>query len=107
LLLVITENGYGKKTLLKEYRVQQRGGWGIKALNVTPKTGNLVVSKVLKGDEEDLIIISRKGHVIKSEISLVSKLSRTTQGVRVMRLSAQDKVASAICSWQIYKKREK
>ncbi|HQB85080.1 MAG TPA: DNA gyrase subunit A [Candidatus Pacearchaeota archaeon] len=98
MLLVITENGYGKKTLLKEYRIQQRGGSGIKALNVTSKTGSLVVSKVLKGYEEDLIIISRKGHVIKSDISLVSRLSRTTQGVRVMKLSSQDKVASAICS---------
>ncbi len=97
-ILVVTENGFGKKTILNEYRVQQRGGSGIKALNVTDKTGNLAVSKVLFGDEEDLIVISRKGHVIKSKISLVPKLSRTTQGVRLMRLAAQDKVASAICT---------
>ncbi len=96
-LLVITENGFGKKTSLNEYRIQQRGGSGVKAMNVTSKTGNLVVSKVLK-DEEELIVISRKGHVIKSKLSLVPKISRTTQGVRIMRLSSQDKVASAISS---------
>lgn len=96
-LLVITENGFGKQTALKEYRVQQRGGSGIKALNVTSKTGNLAVFNVLLGDEEDLIVISRKGHVIKSNINLVPKLSRTTQGVRLMRLAPHDKVSSAIC----------
>ena len=97
-LLVITENGFGKQTALKEYRVQQRGGSGIKALNVTSKTGNLAVFNVLLGDEEDLIVISRKGHVIKSNINLVPKLSRTTQGVRLMRLAPHDKVSSAICT---------
>lgn len=97
-LLVVTENGFGKQTALKEYKVQQRGGSGIKALNVTDKTGDLSVSKVLFGDEEELIVISRKGNVIKSKIGLIPKLSRTTQGVRLMRLAAQDRVASAICT---------
>jgi DNA gyrase subunit A len=96
-LLVVTENGFGKKTLLKEYRVQQRGGVGVKALNITQKTGSLVVSKTLTKEEEELIVISRKGNVIKSEIDLIPKLSRATQGVRIMRLAPQDKVASAIC----------
>ena len=56
-----------------------------------------MVSKVLFGEEEELIVISQKGHVIKSKISLIPKISRTTQGVRLMRLGSQDKVASAIC----------
>ncbi len=97
-LLVVTNKGFGKKTLLKEYRTQQRGGSGIKALNVTPKIGDLSVSKVLSGEEEELMVISQKGHIIKSKISLIPKLSRTTQGVRLMKLADKDMVASAICS---------
>ena len=95
-LLVVTENGYGKRTDLKEYRLQGRGGSGIKTAQVTPKTGNLVASKVLTGDEEDLIVISQKGQVIRTKISSIPKLSRATQGVRIMRLE-EDKVASAAC----------
>jgi len=96
-LLAVTENGYGKRTDIGEYRLQKRGGSGIKTANVTPKTGELVSSTVLRGDEEDLIVISRKGHVIRTEISSIPKLSRSTQGVRIMRLEPGDKVASAMC----------
>jgi DNA gyrase subunit A len=96
-LLVVMENGYGKKTNIKEYRKQGRGGSGIKTANITSKTGELVFSKVLNGDEEDLIIISRRGHVIRLEISSIPKISRSTQGVRIMRLEDGDKVASAMC----------
>ncbi len=98
LLLVITENGFGKKSLLSGYKIQRRGGTGIKALKITQKTGNLVVAKVLLGEETELIVISQKGNVIKSQISLIPQLSRATQGVRLMRLIVQDKVASAICT---------
>jgi len=94
-LLILTENGYGKRTHLKEYRVQTRGGSGIKTANITPKTGNLVYAKVLQGDEEDLIVISRKGQVIRTAIADIAKISRSTQGVRVMKLDEGDKVASA------------
>jgi len=97
-LLVVTDKGFGKRTLLKEYRRQQRGGSGVKAMNITPKTGELSVSKVLMGEEEELMVISQKGNIIKSKISLIPKLSRTTQGVRLMKLADGDKVASAICS---------
>ena len=111
-LLVVTENGYGKRTDLKEYRLQGRGGTGIKTAKVTPKTGNLVASKALttralaKGeneakaslpDEEDLIVISQRGQVIRTAISSIAVLSRPTQGVRIMRLEEGDKVASATC----------
>jgi len=111
-LLVVTENGYGKRTDLTEYRLQSRGGSGIKTAKATPKTGNLVASKALttralaKGgneakaslpNEEDLIIISQRGQVIRTAISSIAVLSRSTQGVRIMRLEEGDKVASATC----------
>lgn len=96
-LLVVTENGFGKKSDLKEYRLQNRGGSGIKTAKVTQKTGDLIVSRILTGQEEDLIVISQKGQVIRTKISSISKLSRSTQGVRIMRLDTGDKVASATC----------
>ena len=96
-LLVISEMGFGKKTDLKEYRLQGRGGSGIKTAKVTLKTGNLVSSQILTGQEEDLIVISQKGQVIRIKISSISKLSRSTQGVRIMRLDLGDRVASTAC----------
>jgi len=97
LLLIVTENGYGKKTELKQYKIQRRGGSGIKAAQVTPKTGRLVVAKVLEGDEEDLIAISQQGQVIRTPLGTISVLGRATQGVRIMKLEAGDKVASVTC----------
>ncbi len=96
-LLVVTEKGYGKRTNLKEYRLQKRGGAGIKTAKVTEKTSHLMASKVLLGEEEDLIVISQKGQVIRIKISQIPKLSRATQGVRIMKLEEGDKVASATC----------
>jgi len=93
-LLILTESGYGKRTLLKEYRVQSRGGSGIKTANITAKTGSLVYAKVLSR-EEDLIVISKKGQVIRTAIADIAKISRSTQGVRVMKLDDGDKVVSA------------
>ena len=96
-LLVMTENGYGKRTDLKEYRLQSRGGSGIKTANLNSKTGDLATAKVLTGEEEDLIVISKKGQVIRTKISQIAKLSRSTQGVRLMKMQAGDKIASAAC----------
>lgn len=97
-LLVLSENGYGKRTNVDEYRIQGRGGSGIKTSNVTAKTGVMAFSRVLTGEgEEDLIVISEKGQVIRTTISSIPKLSRATQGVRIMRLDGGDKVASAAC----------
>ncbi|MBI2038506.1 MAG: DNA gyrase subunit A [Candidatus Nealsonbacteria bacterium] len=95
-LLVVMDKGYGKKTDLKEYKLQGRGGSGVKTAKITPKTGNLIYTKVLSGQEE-LIVISQKGQVIRTLISTIAKLSRSTQGVRVMKLDEGDKVASATC----------
>ena len=96
-LLVVTENGYGKKTDLKQFKVQRRGGSGIRAAQVTAKTGQIVAAKILEPDEEDLIIISQKGQVIRTSLGSISSLGRATQGVRIMRLEAGDKATSATC----------
>ncbi len=96
-LLVVMENGYGKRTDIKEYRLQGRGGSGIKTANITPKTGEIIASQLLTGEEEDLIVISRKGHVIRTSIASIPILGRATQGVRIMRFDEGDKVASATC----------
>ena len=96
-LAIITENGFGKRTDIKEYKIQGRGGSGIKTANVTLKTGNLLSAMVLTGQEEDLIVISQKGQVIRTKISQIPKLSRSTQGVRLIRLEKSDKVASVTC----------
>ena len=76
--------------------MQGRGGSGIKTAKVTSKTGELVGSRILI-EEQDLIVISQKGQVIRIKISQIPKLSRATQGVRIMRLDPGDKVASITC----------
>ena len=95
-LLIITNNGYGKRSFISEYKVQGRGGTGIKTARVVPKTGNLVSSKILT-EEEELIVVSRKGIVIKTKIKSIPKLGRATQGVKIMKLGEGDSVASTIC----------
>ena len=96
-LLVIMENGYGKRTKVKEYRLQKRGGTGIKVARITEKTGKIVFSKVVGEEEKDLLVISKKGQVIRAPLSSISIIGRASSGVRVMRLTKGDKVASAIC----------
>ncbi len=95
-VLVVTENGLGKKTEASYYKVQKRGGSGIKTVKVTPKTGKIVSMHILNNSEEhDLVIISKSGQTIRTPLNKVSTLGRATQGVRVMRLDEGDKVASA------------
>jgi DNA gyrase subunit A len=95
--LTMSANGFGKKTSLKEYKVQKRGGSGIKTAKVTPKTGKLIVAKVLGGNEEELIAMSKKGQVIRTALKDISSLGRQTQGVTIMRLRAGDGIASLTC----------
>lgn len=95
--LTMSANGFGKKTNLKEYKVQKRGGSGVKTAKVTSKTGKLIVAKVLSGAEEELIAMSKKGQVIRTALKDVSSLGRQTQGVTVMRLRAGDGIASVAC----------
>ncbi|MFA5877844.1 MAG: DNA gyrase subunit A [Candidatus Staskawiczbacteria bacterium] len=96
-LLVVMDNGYGKRTDVKQYRLQGRGGSGIKTAQITAKTGELIFAKILSGEEEDLIVISQHGNVIRTMISSISILGRATQGIRIMRLEDGDKVASGAC----------
>ncbi|MBI2610193.1 DNA gyrase subunit A [Candidatus Giovannonibacteria bacterium] len=97
MLLVVSENGFGKKTNLRQYRLQRRGGSGIKTAKVTSKTGNLVSAKVISPEIEGLIAISKKGQVIRTSLSGISVLGRGTQGVRIMRLDPKDSLASITC----------
>jgi len=95
--LTMSANGFGKKTDLKEYKVQKRGGSGVKTAKVTPKTGKLIVAKVLTGEEQELIAMSKKGQVIRTALKDISSLGRQTQGVTVMRLRGGDGIASLAC----------
>ena len=98
-LLVVMENGYGKRTEISQYKTQSRGGSGIKTANITSKTGKIVLSSILEdsADDEDLIVISQKGQVIRTATKSISLLGRATQGVRIMKLDSGDKVASGTC----------
>ncbi len=95
-LLVVSRNGLGKRTSLTEYKVQGRGGSGIKTMAITDKTGPIITARVVNNTEtQDLMIISVKGQVIRTPIKTVSTLGRATQGVRIMRFKQEgDKVAS-------------
>ena len=97
-LLVIMSKGYGKRTKLSEYKVQGRGGSGVKTAAVTPKTGEVIGAKVVSGDleAEELVVVSKKGQVIRTGIKEIPSLSRATQGVRVMRLYPGDSIASMV-----------
>lgn len=95
-LLVIAENGYGKRSDIKSYKVQKRGGSGIKTASITSRTGKLIGAKIINLDEieEDLIITSEKGQIIRIQLKSISVLGRATQGVRVMKPQAGDKVSA-------------
>ncbi|MEM9336553.1 MAG: DNA gyrase subunit A [Patescibacteria group bacterium] len=98
-ILVVTEHGYGKTTPAKEYKVQKRGGSGIKTAKVTDKTGKIVGGIVISGEdrkEGELVIMSKKGQVIKLPIKDVPSLGRDTQGVRVMKMRSGDAIASIV-----------
>jgi DNA gyrase subunit A len=97
MLLVVSQNGYGKKTDIEEYKVQNRGGSGIKTGNVTSKTGDIIASAVVSPEEEEIVAISKKGQVIRTSIEEIPELGRQTQGVRIMKLREGDSLASVIC----------
>jgi DNA gyrase subunit A len=97
-LLVIMENGYGKKTKLGEYKVQGRGGSGIKTAQITTKTGPVIASKVIVSeDTEEIVAISKKSQVIRVNVSEIPEIGRQTQGVRIMKLREGDSIASLTC----------
>ncbi|MGM9924421.1 MAG: DNA gyrase subunit A [Bacillus sp. (in: firmicutes)] len=88
-ILIVTHNGYGKRTNEKEYRVQSRGGKGIKTCNVTDKTGSLVAIKTVTG-EEDLMVITAAGIIIRMAVCDISQTGRNTQGVKLIRLGENE-----------------
>jgi DNA gyrase subunit A len=92
-VLVVSEKGYGKRTDIDDYRVTNRGGKGVKTLNITDKTGNLVAIKGVT-DKEDLMIINKSGIIIRIAISELRTMGRATQGVRLITLKENDEIAS-------------
>ena len=92
-LLAITENGFGKRTELDEYRVQNRGGRGVITYKITPKTGNIVGIRMTKEDD-DVMLITNSGTIIRINVKDVSILGRATQGVTLMRTNENEKVVS-------------
>jgi len=98
LFLTLMENGLGKKTEVKQFPLQNRGGQGVKVAKVTDKTGKVVAAQVIPPKAEEIIITSRRGQIVKLALASVPKLSRDTQGVILMRFSnASDRIASATC----------
>ena len=91
-VLVVTEKGLGKRTDLKEYRVSHRGGKGVFTIKVTEKTGEMVALKEVV-DEDDIMIITDKGVVIRQSVSRLKTQGRNTQGFRLIKLDADAKVA--------------
>ena len=96
-IFVVSANGYGKKTSIKEYKTQGRGGSGMKTVKVTEKTGALIAAKVVTDEFEEAVAISKKSQVIRCSLEEIPTLGRDTQGVRVMRLREGDSLASVIC----------
>ena len=92
-ILVVTEKGYGKRTNITEYRMTHRGSKGVKALNITEKNGNIVSFKIVTGDE-DLMIITDSGIIIRIDVNQVSTTGRVAQGVRLIKLKDDQKVSS-------------
>jgi DNA gyrase subunit A len=92
-VLVLSEKGYGKRSALEEYRITNRGGKGVKSMNVTEKTGALVAMKIV-GDEHDIMIITKNGVTIRMSAQDLRVMGRNTQGVRLINLRANDEIAA-------------
>lgn len=92
-VLVVSEKGYGKRTDVEDYRVTNRGGMGVKTMNITEKTGNLVAIKGVT-DQDDLMIINKSGIVIRIAVNEIRVMGRATQGVRLITLKNNDEIAS-------------
>lgn len=95
-VFVVSENGYGKKTDVSEYKIQNRGGSGVKTAKITAKTGKLVSAKILSQESEEVVAISKKSQVIRVGTNEIPSLGRQTQGVRIMKLREGDSIASVV-----------
>jgi DNA gyrase subunit A len=92
-VLVVSENGYGKRSAVEDYRMTNRGGKGVKTINVTEKTGNLITLKNVT-DNDDLMVINKSGITIRIGVDTLRVMGRATQGVKIIRLRDEDKIAS-------------
>lgn len=92
-LLVVSENGFGKRSNIEDYRITKRGGKGVKTINVTEKTGNLVAIKEVI-DSDDLMIINKSGITIRMAVSKLRVMGRATQGVKLIKLNDGDAISS-------------
>ncbi|MDA0985665.1 MAG: DNA gyrase subunit A [Bacteroidetes bacterium] len=92
-ILVVSENGYGKRSDLEDYRITNRGGKGVKTISITEKTGKLVAIKTVN-DQDDLMIINKSGIAIRMEIATLRVMGRATQGVRLINLKGNDTIAA-------------
>ena len=92
-MVMVTENGYGKKTEVSEFRETKKGSKGVKALNITDKNGKIIAFKIINGDN-DILIVTDEGIVIRLSVDSISQLSRVTQGVRLINLKKSNKVAA-------------
>ena len=93
LLLVVTENGYGKKTSISEYRETKRGSKGVKTINLSEKSGKVIGFKSTDNDK-DLMIITENGIIIRMDVNNISEMGRVTKGVKLINLKNNNKVAS-------------
>ena len=94
--MVVSENGYGKRSSLSEYRITKRGGKGIKTLNVTEKTGKLIAIKAVT-DDDDLMIINKSGVAIRLPLNSVRVQGRNTQGVSLINIKKRNDIISSVC----------
>lgn len=92
-VLVVSENGYGKRSSIGGYRITNRGGKGVKTINVTEKTGKLIALKDVS-DQYDLMIITQAGNILRIPVSSLRVMGRATQGVRLINLRENDSIAS-------------
>ena len=92
-IMVVSENGYGKRSAVEDYRITNRGGKGVKTMNVTDKTGNLIAIKSVV-DENDLMIINKSGIAIRMDVSDIRVMGRATQGVKLINLKGKDTIAA-------------
>ncbi|NCS99186.1 DNA gyrase subunit A [Candidatus Parcubacteria bacterium] len=95
-ILVFTEKGYGKQTSLEEYKIQKRGGSGIKTAKITDKNGAIVNAVIVNEETDEIVAMSKKGQVIRVDVDEIPILGRQTQGVRVMKLRAADAIATLV-----------
>ena len=93
-LLVITERGYGKRTPLSEYPMHHRAGQGVFTLKITDRVGKLVAMRVVSDPEEEILVISASGMVLRTQVGAISQIGRQTQGVIVMRIPPDDQVVA-------------